>query len=243
MSVMTSSTLWFWTRGAGYGLLLGVSIAVLEVAYYSPLVTANGHHALAPGLSVLLSWSGEGVSLGLVVCAFERRKAPHALHAWNMALAVVVASTVGVAAWQAVVLGVLRQHLGVRVMPDYVNQPVDLLNVIFYHAWLMLLFGGLAVAVQFSRQRNARMLAVLREAQLARERTQGRLAEAQLAALRAQIDPQFLLQSLTDLERLYRDDPAEAARRLDQFIVFLRSAVAAARTVQPPARIVSVEVT
>jgi sensor histidine kinase YesM len=90
----------------------------------------------------------------------------------------------------------------------------------------MLLFGGLAAAVYSSRQRHARMLAVLRAAELSRETSQRGLAEARLAALQTRIDPEFLFQTLAKLEHLYEADPAGADRLLEGLIVFLRGALA-----------------
>jgi len=103
---------------------------------------------------------------------------------------------------------------------------VDWAGIAIYHVWLMLLFGGLAAAVYSSRQRHARMLEVLRAAELGRETSQRGLAEAGLAALQTRIDPEFLFQTLTKLEQLYEADPPAADRLLEELIVFLRGALA-----------------
>jgi sensor histidine kinase YesM len=118
---------------------------------------------------------------------------------------------------------------------DYVGQPVDLAGVVLYHVWLMLLFGGLAAAVHLSRQRHARMLAILRAAELGREDSHGRLAEMRLAALQTRIDPEFIFQTLTKLEHLYESDTVGADRLLEELIVFLRTALADVRTADPSA--------
>jgi hypothetical protein len=219
----------FWTRRAAYGLLLGASIALLEYAYYYPLVASPDRFGLGVLPSLLLGWGGEGVLLAAVVGMFERRKAPTPLGGRQLALAVVVASTAGVLVWQALMQLILRERFGMRIMLDYVGQPVVFGGVVLYHVWLMLLFGGLAAAVYLARQRHERMLAELRAAELARETSQRRLAETTLAALRARIDPESLFQTLAKLERLYETDPPEADRALDELIVFLRRAVADVR--------------
>jgi len=143
----------------------------------------------------------------------------------------VVGSVAGVLAWQAFVNLVLRERFGIWVLRDFVGQPVNWPVGVLYHVWLMLVFGGLAATVYSSRQRHARMLAVLRAAELDRETSQRRLAEARFAALQARIDPDFLLQTLTRLERLYEADPPEADRLLEELIVFLRGALAEVRAV------------
>jgi histidine kinase len=220
----------FWTRRAAYGLLLGASIALLEFAYYYSLVASPDRFGLGALPSLLLSWGGEGILLALVVGMFELGKAPLPLGGRQLALAIVVASTAGVLAWQALMHLVLRERFGVRIMLDYVGQPVTFGGVALYHVWLMLLFGGLAAAVYVSRQRHQRMLAELRAAELARETSQRRLAETKLAALRARIDPEFLFQTLAKLERLYEADRPEADRVLEDLIVFLRRALADVRS-------------
>jgi hypothetical protein len=216
----------FWLRRAGYGLLLGVSIALLEFAHYYPLVSTPDRLGVVSLFSSFLTWGGEGVLLALTVAVFERREAPGLLGPRQLALAVVIGSVAGVLAWQAFVQFALREQFGIWLFRDHVGQPVHLLGGVLYHIWLMLLFGGLAAAVYASWQRHARMLAVLRAAELSRETSQRRLAEAKLTALQARIDPEFLFQTLTKLEQLYEADPPGADRLLEELIVFLRTALA-----------------
>jgi sensor histidine kinase YesM len=109
---------------------------------------------------------------------------------------------------------------------DHLGQSIDGLGIALYHTWLTLFFGGLGAAVHLSRQRHARVLAVLRAAELDRETSQRRLAEAGLAALQARIDPDFLFQTLEKLEQLYEADPPGADRLLEELIAFLRGALA-----------------
>ncbi len=221
----------FWLRRAGYGLALGVAIALLEFAYYYPLVSTPGRLGAGLLASVLLPWCGEGVLLAVTVGLFELRQAPRPLGARQLALAVVVGSLAGVLAWQAFVQFVLRERFGIWLLRDYVGQPVEWAGIVLYNVWLMLLFGGLAAAVYFSRQRHARMLAVLRAAELDREASKEKLAQARLASLQARIDPDFVFQTLSRLERLYEADPPEADRVLEELIVFLRGALAEVRAI------------
>ena len=109
----------FWLRRAGYGLLLGASIAVLEFAYYYPLVSTPEKLGAAALVCLLFNWGGEGVLLALTVAFFERREARRRLGARQLALAVAMGSVVGVLAWQAFALLVLRERLGIRLFPDH----------------------------------------------------------------------------------------------------------------------------
>ena len=49
--------------------------------------------------------------------------------------------------------------------------------------------------------------------------------ESRLAAMQAQVEPQFLFNTLAQVERLYEIDPARAARMLDDLIAYLRAAM------------------
>jgi LytS/YehU family sensor histidine kinase len=90
----------------------------------------------------------------------------------------------------------------------------------------MIFFGGLAVAVEASLRRHARMLAELRAAELRRAGAQQRLAAMSLGALQSQIDPEYVFRTLSRLERLYEDDPSGADRLLDELVSFLQRAIA-----------------
>lgn len=225
----------FWRRRASYGLLLGASIAVLEFAYYYPLVTTSGERGADLLASLLFSWCGEGVLLASIVGLFEWRRAPRPLGVPRLALAVAVGSIAGVLGWQTFVQLVLREKFGFWLLRDFSGQPVNLASIALYHVWLMLLFGGLAAAMVASGQRHARMLAALRAAELERETSQRQLAEAQLAALHARVDPEFLFQTLTKLEQLYEADPRRADSLLEELIVFLRRALADGQALVAPA--------
>jgi len=216
----------FWMRHAAYGLLLGASIAVLEFAYYYPLVSAPDKLGVLSLVSAFLTWCGEGALLALTVALFERWKAPTLLGARHLALAVTIGSVAGVLVWQAFTQFVLRERFGIWLFRDHLGQPVNWAGTVLYHIWLMLVFGGLAAAVYASRQRHERMLGVLRAAELSRETSQRGLAEARLTALQTRIDPEFIFQTLTKLEQLYEADPRGADRLLEELIVFLRGALA-----------------
>jgi sensor histidine kinase YesM len=216
----------FWLQHAGYGLLLGVSIALLEFAYYYPLVSTPDKLGVMSLLSSFLTWCGEGTLLALTVALFERWKAPTPLSARQLALAVTIGSVAGVLVWQAFVQFILRERFGIWLFRDHVGQSVNWAGTVLYHVWLMLVFGGLGAAVRSSRQRHARMLAMLRAAELNREILQQGLADARLAALQARIDPEYLFQTLTKLEQLYEADPSAADRLIEELIAFLRGALA-----------------
>ncbi len=216
----------FWMPRLGYGFALGVAIATLEFAHYFPLAAAPNNLGFLAFVSLLLEWCGEGILLALTVGLAERWMSPRELGAWQLALAVVVGAVAGVLAWQAFMLNVLRDGLGILLFRDFLGTPVIWIRGAFYHGWLMLFFGGLAAAIYASWCRRARMLAALTAAQLGRATSEQRLAETRLASLQRRVEPDFLLQTLARLEQSYDADPDAADRLLDELIVFLRAALA-----------------
>ena len=215
----------FWAARAAYGLGLGAMVAVLEFAHYFPLVTEGSGIGLKALALLLGEWCGEFVVLSLVLGFVQYRVSPREARASELALAVVIGAFGGALIWYASMNFLLRDQLGLGLFVDQVGQPVEPAGRILYHAWLMLFFGGLAVAVEASQRRSMRMLAALRAAELARAGSQQRLAEITLGSLRARIDPEFVFQSLSKLEALYEADHPAADRLLEELIAFLRSAL------------------
>jgi hypothetical protein len=208
------------------GVALGTAIAVLEFAYYYPLVSSSHRLGGVALWSAFLTWSGESVILSMTVAFFERRGEPGALSALSGMLAAVLGSVAGVLLWQAFTHFVLREHFGMLLFRDHLGlaQPVNWPGTVLYHVWMLLIFGGLTIGVYSSRQRHARMLEGLRTTELRRERSQQALAQVRLAGLRSRVNPEFVFDTLTKLERLYQTDVAAAERLLEELIVFLREA-------------------
>jgi len=227
----------FWGSRILCGFLLGVSIAALQTdevssgwtidfVYYFPAVSAPNEIGLPAFLSSLLVWSGETMLLAMAVGLVEWWARPGELRAWPLALTVLVGAVAAVLIWQAFILIMLRDVLGVQLIRYKLGTSVVWIEGVLYHSWLLLFFGGLGTSVFASQRRRARMLASLRVAELARARSQQRLAEARLALLEARVDPDHLFQTLARLEQLYGSDPVSAAQLLDELIAFLRNGLA-----------------
>ena len=87
------------------------------------------------------------------------------------------------------------------------------------------LFAFLFIAAaQNIRLRSATQRAVL-SAQRAQATIAREVLEARLIAMQAQVEPQFLFDSLVDIEKLYRKDAPQAAQDLDRLITYLRVAL------------------
>ena len=214
----------FWMARAGYGLLLGAAIALLEFAAYAPLLFTRNELSMY-SVALLLVWCGEGVLLLLVLGLAERGMRPRDLGGWRLVLAIVAGVLFSVLTWQTFCHMVLREVLEIRLFTDRLGQPVAWMGGVLYHFWMVLFFGALATAVYVAKRWRVRMQAALRAAELGYATSQQRLAEAGLAALQAQVDPVYLLQTLARLEQLYESDPDAADRLLDELIAFLRGAL------------------
>jgi len=222
-----------WLAGIGAGVAVGATIALLDIARYFPFVSVPGAFGPASILSSVLLWSAEGALAGAAVTMAERRVPAGGTRALPLALALLVGVVASVVLCHTIAVYVLRDQFGIRQFRDYLGQPVVLAGGMLYHAWLLLFFGGLAVAAYVSLRRRARMFAALYEARMRRESSHNRLAEANLVAVRERVDPDYLFSQLALLERLYESDPNAADRVLSQLIAFLRGVLADIRAAAP----------
>jgi hypothetical protein len=94
-----------------------------------------------------------------------------------------------------------------------------------YNLWLSLFYGGLLVAGYALSMRGERTRAALREAALARGRTEALLGELRLQTLQSQIDPTLLLAALDEVQRLYPQHGDRADALLERLVDFLRAAM------------------
>ena len=77
----------------------------------------------------------------------------------------------------------------------------------------------------YFRQRGLERIARLRAAQLERARLSRQTLESRLQAMQACIEPEFLFDTLAEVERRCDTDPGDAGRMLDDLIVYLRAAL------------------
>jgi hypothetical protein len=85
-------------------------------------------------------------------------------------------------------------------------------------------------ALGYMYARDARQRAdVLRNVQLERAKLSRGTYESKLQAMQARVEPQFLFDTLGDIERLYETDASLAERMLDDLIAFLRAALPSLR--------------
>ena len=88
----------------------------------------------------------------------------------------------------------------------------------------VLICGFVTAGYRF-QQRTSQRLARIRARELERAQITRRMVESRLQAMQACIEPQFLFDTLGDIERLHRQEPRIAIRLIDELIVYLRAAL------------------
>ena len=116
-------------------------------------------------------------------------------------------------------------HLGTpadQELPDVVKRHV------FWALFILsqgLVMNASAVLLYADRRAARKTATRLRSAELDRTRRSRLAFESRLQAMQARIEPQFLFNTLAQVERLYADDPAQAGNMLDALISYLRAAM------------------
>ena len=98
----------------------------------------------------------------------------------------------------------------------------------YYLVWGLthwLLVGGCAVFFYADRRAARITEAHLNAAELDRIRRSKLALESRLQAMQARVEPQFLFNTLAQVEHLYESNPALAERILDDLIAYLRAAM------------------
>ena len=95
--------------------------------------------------------------------------------------------------------------------------------LIFLTWWLPI--GGAVVFLYADRRAARRTAQLLQAAELDRVRRSRIAFESRLQAMQARVEPQFLFNTLDQLERLYVRDRTLAARTMDGLIAYLRAAM------------------
>lgn len=206
------------SRGAAYWLLLAMAVSLTELAVYgggSPREVVDGVVRLLP------SW----VAATLPLVLFAAWGLPR-LRAGPLALGAAVVAAGG---------GLLQARLTFRTGPLAWTTPAlgtnsDIATNAAFSIWVLLFYGGLFVGLFALLSRDERTRTLLGRAEIARSRGEVLLHEAQLAALRGSVDPQFVLRALDAMASRFASDPTGADRLLDRLVGFLRLAMPAVRS-------------
>ncbi len=221
-------TPWKWAGLIGvFGTLLQCALVVSERQPSVPL------SALVPiFVGVAICWSTQ-VTLGLCAWAIaDRTDVATEKRPARLAIALLAATLL-----QAVLVPTLSDLLVGRLDPcvfhgcegkDWSRVPSWLMH--FEGTGHMLIFGSLIFAWLEVHRRNRETEQRLLASQQERARLKRSAFDARLTAMRAQVDPQFLFESLADVQAAYGSDAAKGAATLDLLIVYLRTALPRLRT-------------
>jgi hypothetical protein len=97
--------------------------------------------------------------------------------------------------------------------------------VVVGHAIQFVAWSGLFIAAAEVIRRRSLTNEAIRASQREQAMLTRDVLESRLAAMQAQVEPQFLFDTLVDIEKLYQKDSAGAADQLDRLITYLRVAL------------------
>jgi hypothetical protein len=183
-----------------------------------------------PGVPIVMAFDGGvsiilfGITLLAWVAAVHHAPASGPERTRRLAWAVIVSATLSAAIIVPVMYALKIHDIWWNLMGKTKPIPplsLALLGYIVHFAVYCGLFVTVGEVLRRRTLTNSAIHASQREqAAIARE-----VLESRLAAMQAQVEPQFLFNSLVDIESLYRKDPQRAADDLDRLITYLRVAL------------------
>lgn len=212
-------------QALGFGALLGAIAFAARVSR----TAGTGVDLLLELVYMVASWALGALPVGLALCAVEWRDGERAPALGRHALAAVAGAAVSAVGSHALELA-FATLLGRGPLETVFGIAPHSVEPLLFYLWQALFFGGLVTAGRFAQGQALRAqdaLFVAEQAQAVRERA---LEEAKLAALQAEVEPEFLLTWLAEVERLYGTDPIRADERLGVIIDFLRASLAHLRS-------------
>jgi hypothetical protein len=196
-------------------------IAVERLLQFSSQLHLLGNHGLGRYFTLTV-WVIEVpcvVAIVLAVIVADEAVAQGAPRLRSYVLAVALGAAFG-----ATVETLVRHRLGLLISMDAlpweqrVMQPFQVFLGFFFH--------GLIVSFIYLNRRTARAAAERRRrAELVRTQAQRSTFESRLQAMQARVEPQFLFNTLAQVQALYETDPTLADGMLDELIAYLRAAL------------------
>jgi sensor histidine kinase YesM len=171
-----------------------------------------------PHLNGILTMQFNGFAVLLAVLVADHASPPPLRRWWLYVLAVVIGSFVG-----STLLWFVTQRLfEIRTSYEY-PEPFD--TYLYRHGTHAAEVCGMVTFIYVSRRWASARLAALRAVQLERADVEKRVLESRLAAMQARVEPQFLRNTLAQVEHLYDIDAQAADRVLKELIGYLRAAI------------------
>lgn len=166
-----------------------------------------------------------GITLLAWVAAAFQAPATGAVRTRRLVWAIVASAAVTAAIVVPAMTALGMHELVWTLLVDKKKELPPLWLAVAGHTTVYATFGFLFVAVAEVLHRRHRTTAALQSTQRAQATVAREVLESRLAAMQAQVEPQFLFDSLVDIETLYRRDAGRAAGDLDRLITYLRVAL------------------
>jgi hypothetical protein len=220
---------WAWTTGIALVLVLANMVGLLPpLLLISPQAAGTPIWTAARTAAAMASGLASGYCFLLALGIAERDKSRSRGRAWRYVVAGCAAT--GAAVVIDSVIFLLMPNIDPRRWSG--AEPSKLIGFAVWAAANIGLSGGLVLAV-YARFQSARLARdAFNSAELERVGTTRELLAARLAAMQAQVEPQFLLGTLAQVEALYDRDLRAGDRMLEGLIAYLRAALPQLRSTQ-----------
>ncbi len=206
-------------RALAGAIVGGLLIAAIEFASTRESVTLATTEQLTWLARLAVHWTLAAIPLGISIGVLEHRARGRPSLVGGYVIAILAGACAG-----ALVSALHGRLVDPSISETVVGFDMELPDRFLYALWQLVFWGSVGAVLHASSLRRQRGAMLLRARELARLRSERGLSEARLAALQAQIEPEFVLSSLSEVERLYEEDPGTADRVLDALIRFLREA-------------------
>jgi hypothetical protein len=206
-------------RALAGAIVGGLLIAAIEFASTRESATISTTEQLTYLARLAVHWTLAAIPLGISIGVLEHRARGRFPLVGGYVIAILAGAGAG-----ALVAALHGRLVDPSISKAAVGFDMELPDRFLYGLWQLVFWGSVGAVLHASSLRRQRGAMLLRARELERLRSERGLAETRLAALQAQIEPEFVLSSLSEVERLYVEDPATADRVLDALIRFLREA-------------------
>jgi hypothetical protein len=206
------------------GIAGGLLIGALEFGLVRSSIPSSPGEQLAWLLRFGVHWMQASIPLSIALALLQHRAAG-AIPSLNAYAIAVGCGAVGGAA----LLALHGKIVGPALDRIAVGFDIPWQDRFLHGAWMFAFWGSIGAMLHREDLRRRRGESALQAEELARLETEARLSEARLQSMRAQVEPEFLLQSLSAIERLYESNSVAADRALDALVRFLRQSIASLR--------------
>lgn len=208
------------SRNLAGAIATGVLIASVEFAVTRGAVPTTVLAQAGWWLRLSAHWVLAALPLGLALLASEHVAAGGLPSRASYLVAVAAGSVAG-----ACLLAVHGRFVDPSIARTAVGVDLPMIDRFMYGLSQLGFWGAIGAAVHRFDIRHRLGVDALRREEVARLEGERAVAESQLAALQAQVEPEFVLSTLDSIERLFTQDPVAADRALDSLIRFLRIAI------------------